>query len=297
MNEQQKKLLLVDGNSLFFKAYYGTAKRLEAGYERGKNGEPVNALRSFAMMILSLTKKFPTSKILIAFDAKGTKTYRTEYSFYKSGRKATPEELFVQILPSRKFLDLYGIKWTENTALEADDIIGIMAKKGKEQGNIVDIITSDKDLLQLVDENVNVHLSIKGVQKLETYTLLNFEQKVGIKSPKQLIDLKGIMGDNSDNLPGIKGIGKVGALSLIKKYGSLENVIENVDQLSPLLRKKIEDKKELALICKHLATIITDANMDFDLESLKPEKPKIAELIKFLESKNIYNIAKLIKNQ
>ncbi len=297
MENKQKKLLLVDGNSLFFKAYYGTAKRLEAGYERDKKGQPVNALRSFAMMILSLTHKFPHSKILIAFDAKGTKTYRTEYSFYKSGRKPTPEELFVQILPSRKFLDLYGIKWTENTALEADDIIGIMAKKGKEEGNHVDIITSDKDLLQLVDDNVDVHLSIKGVQKMETYNLANFEQKVGVKDPKQVIDLKGIMGDTSDNLPGIRGIGKVGALSLIRKYGSLENVIAHVDELSPLLKKKVKDKKQLALICKDLATIITDAHMDFDLEDLVPEKPKSAELIRFLESKNIYNIAKIIRGE
>ncbi|NOQ50575.1 MAG: hypothetical protein GQ557_02820 [Mycoplasmataceae bacterium] len=288
----QNNLLLIDGNSLFFKAFYGTVKRLESGYERGKDGKPVNAIRSFAKMIMSLKKKFPNHYFLIAFDAKGTKTYRNEYSFYKAGRKKTPEELYEQIIPSRVFLDLYGIKWTENKFFEADDIIGIVSKQAQREGFHVDIITSDKDLLQLVDKEIDVYLSIKGVQTFDIHNLKNFYAKNGVKNPSQITDLKGIMGDSSDNLPGIKGIGKIGALKLINEYESLENIIKNSDKLPAQVGKKVRDRKELSLICKNIATIIIEANTTFTLEDLKPTEPQRKKLITFLEKQNIYNIAK-----
>ncbi len=289
-----KKILLIDGNSLFFKSFYGTYFRLKQGYERGKNNEPINAIRLFALMIINLRNKNPNSKILVAFDEQNPNTYRHKYDFYKSNRKKQPDELYQQIFMAKEFLDLYGIKWISNKNYEADDLIGIIAEEGKKNSYKVNIITSDKDLLQLVDANVDVNISKTGVSDLENYNNNNFYDKFHNLSPQQIPDLKGIAGDNSDNIKGINGIGEKGAINLLKKFDSLEEVINNSWQLSKSLQEKIENGKEEAKISKKLAQIITIGDFEINFDDYEIRQINKKKLLSFLEEKNLFNVIKKI---
>ncbi len=289
-----KKILLIDGNSLFFKSFYGTYFRLKQGYERGKNNEPINAVRLFALMIINLRKKNPNSKVVVAFDEQNPNTYRHKYDFYKSKRKKQPDELYEQIFMVKEFLDLYGIKWIANKNYEADDLIGIIAQEAKDKSYKVNIITSDKDLLQLVDFNVNVNISKIGVSDLDNYNNNNFYDKFHNLSPQQVPDLKGIAGDNSDNLKGINGIGEKGAIKLLQKYDSLEEVINNSWQLSKSLQEKIEKGKEEAIISKKLAKIITNGDFEINFNDFEIKKTNKKELFNFLEEKNLFNVIRKI---
>ncbi len=288
-----KKLLLIDGNSLFFKSFYATYIRLKQGSERGKNGEPVNGVRSFAHMITNLRSKFEDHHILVAFDEAGGHTHRHQHDFYKANRKEAPQELYEQIPMVREFLDLYGISWVSKKELEADDIIGILSKRHSMEYETT-IITSDKDLLQLVDQNVRVLISIKGVSLMEEYNNFNFEEKYFGLRPEQVYELKGIMGDSSDNLQGIRGIGPKGAVKLIDKYNTVERVIKNAENESPGIRDKIIKDQDHAILCRDLAKILTSSEQEFDIESTKPKPYDKEVLTKWLEEKNLLNVIRKI---
>jgi len=292
-----KKSLLIDGNALLYKAFYASFFLLEKGEGLDSEGNPINALRTFAMMMINLREKFYESNILVAFDEKNLDTYRTKHSFYKEGRRKTPEELHYQKPLIEKFLTLYGIKFFSHKNFEADDIIGILSKKYSEEKIKVDIITSDKDLLQLVNENVSVHISKKGVSEMIEYKLDNFNELTNGLKPYQIKDLKGIMGDSSDNLKGIIGIGQKGAMTLLESYSTLENVIENVGELSPSLQKKINDGKDLGMLCKSIATIITEGNLHIEFEDTIVKSIEKNELVSFLRDNSIHNIANRIEEK
>lgn len=286
-----KRALLIDGNALMYKAFYASYFLMEKGQGFDDHGRPINALRTFSMMILNLTEIFRDSNILVAFDEKGLQTYRTQHSFYKEGRSKMPEELIFQKPLITRVLELAGIEQISSPTLEADDIIGILAKRYASEGIEVDIVTSDKDLLQLVDNNINVHISKVGVSEMIEYTNDNFSDLfLGLK-PSQVIDLKGIMGDSSDNLAGIKGIGEKGAIKLIHEYGTLENVIAHKYELSPGIAKKIEEGMELGLLCKSIATIMTEGDIDILFESLTVNTIDKFELISFLREYSIHSVA------
>ena len=256
-----EKTLLIDGNALMYKAFYASASFLQKGAGFDDAGNPVNALRTFAMMMFKLREDFESKHVLVAFDQKGLKTYRTEHSFYKDKRKPMPQELIYQIPLIMEFLELFGFKSFSDPELEADDIIGILSDLHAKEGFEVSIVTSDKDLLQLVQENVTVYLSKTGVSNMVEYNNDNFCSLFNGLCPSQVKDLKGIMGDASDNLKGIKGIGEKGALDLLNKYGTLEEVIKNKDDLSDSLRLKITEGSEHGLLCKNIATIIIDKTL------------------------------------
>jgi DNA polymerase-1 len=238
------------------------------------DGTPVNAVRVFATMLINLKKQFNPNKMLVAFDERGGGTHRHQYEFYKAGRADQPQELYDQIPMVKEFLELYGITHHAEFTLEADDIIGIVANTAKQTGCHVDIVTTDKDLLQLVDTNVNVYLSKTGVSNMELHTIENFRELNDGLTPKQIIDFKGIAGDSSDNLKGVKGIGPKGAIKLISEYDTLEAILENIDNHSESIRKKLNESREDALLSKELAKILVEGEVKIDLENLNLEEPK-----------------------
>lgn len=239
------KLVLIDGNSLINRAFYATPP-LSA-----KDGTPTNAVYAFVNMLVRIIGDIKPRYMLVAFDRKEP-TFRHEmYADYKGTRKPMPEDLRPQIDLMKKVLDTMGISRYEQAGIEADDIIGSMAKRYK--GDTI-IITGDKDSFQLVDETTSVYFTRRGITETEIYSNENFKEKTGIE-PIQIIDLKSMMGDSSDNIPGIAGVGEKTALSLVEKYGSLENLYSHIDELSGKLKEKVENSKDIAYLSKMLATI------------------------------------------
>ena len=288
-----KKLLLIDGNSLFFKSFYATYIRLKEGGERGNEGEPVNALRGFSHMIINLRQMFNDHNIVIAFDERGGHTHRHQYDFYKANRSKAPDELYEQIPMVREFLDLYGIKYVSEKTLEADDLIGILSKRHSIEYDTT-IITTDKDLLQLVDQNVRVLLSKKGVSEMDEFNMFNFKEKFFGLRPNQVQELKGIMGDASDNLKGIPGIGEKGAIKLIDQYNTVERVIDHATDQTPALSKKIIEGSESAILCRDLATIVTEHDWEFEISQSEPKDYDKEKLVEFLENKKLFNVVKKV---
>ena len=215
-----KRMILVDGNSLMYRAYYGMANT--GTLTCNSKGLYTNAIYAFARMMNHLINS-EYDAILVAFDA-GKKTLRHDWmTDYKAGRAPMPDEFRMQIAYIKEYLDIMRIKRYEQSLYEADDIIGTMAKKASDAGYHVDIYSSDKDLLQLIGPNTTVHLTKKGMTDLEDYTPDTFYEKYNIKHT-QFIDLKAMMGDKSDNLPGIPGIGEKKAVKYLQTYGTLDNM-------------------------------------------------------------------------
>lgn len=257
-----KNLLLLDGNSMLFRAYYATlyTRRMSTS-----NGIPTNAVYGFIMMLNKALDLIQPDAVLVAWDA-GKKTFRhKKYEAYKGTRKPLDDELIVQFPIVREFLDAAGIQRYEVEGYEADDIIGSMAKRCPETTTI--ILTSDRDLLQLIDPTTHVLLMKKGITDMEMMDESHFEESYGLV-PKQIIDLKGLMGDSSDNIPGVCGVGEKTAKKLLNEYETVENVYENIDKIKGKLKEKLEKDKEQALMSKDLATIYTKMDLPFDLESL-----------------------------
>ncbi|BDU67453.1 MAG: hypothetical protein TYPL_1060 [Candidatus Tyloplasma litorale] len=295
--KNKKQVLLIDGNSLLYKSFYASYFLLEKQSGRDDRGNPINALRTFSTMIINLIEIFENANIFVAFDKKGLETYRTSFSFYKDNRKKMPEELIIQKPLIVEFLNMMGIKHFSSIKHEADDIIGILAKKFSKQNIKVEIITSDKDLLQLVDDNISIHISKTGVSEMINYNKFNFNELYYGLNPNQVIELKGIMGDSSDNLKGIKGIGEKGAVSLLKKYGTLENIYENKNELSNSLKSKLEEGIEMGRLCKKIATIMTNDDININFESLSFEIPSKDELINFLRYYSIHSLANKLERK
>ena len=216
------KLVLIDGNSLINRAFYATPP-LSA-----KDGTPTNAVYSFVNMLVKLIGDAKPEYILVAFDRHEPTFRHVAYADYKATRKPMPEDLRPQIDLLKTVLDTMKIARFEKAGIEADDIIGTLAKRYKFE---TIIITGDKDSFQLVDETTSVYFTRRGISDTEIYSAENFKEKTGIE-PLQVIDLKGMMGDSSDNIPGITGVGEKTAKSFIEKYGSLENLYAHVGDLS-----------------------------------------------------------------
>lgn len=277
-----KRMILVDGNSLMYRAYYGMHSELTS------KGLPTNAILGFIrMMNYLLNQKY--DNILVAFDA-GKKTLRHDWmKDYKAGRAPMPDEFRVQIAYIKEFLDIVRVKRYEQDLYEADDIIGTMSKRAEDLGYHVDIYSGDKDLLQLVSPNVTVHLNKKGMTETEDYTPESFKERYKIDYT-QFIDLKGLMGDKSDNLPGIPGIGEVKAVKLLTTYGSIEGLIEHKNEIKGSDGEKIRANYESAVLCKKMATIIRDFDIACTIDDTRyqePNKEKLAEFYRALEFKSL----------
>lgn len=279
-NNKIKKIILLDGNSLMFRAYYATA--YSGNLMKTSDNLYTNAVYAFVNMMNKILETPNLTNLFVAFD-KGKKTFRHQaYQEYKGGRKPMPEEFAMQIPFIKEYLDILKIKRLETDDYEADDLIGTVANLFKDQFDEIEIITGDHDLLQLVGGNVKVLLTKKGLSDLEEYNENNFQTLMGI-SPKQLIDYKGLRGDSSDNLPGVSGIGDKTALKLLNEYHDLENIIQNVDQIKGKMGEAIKNNQEMALLCKKLATIETNAVIDIKEEETLIKEPDFKTLRAFFE--------------
>lgn len=285
-----KKLILIDGNSLLFRAYFATA--YSGNLMKSSKGVTTNALYSFSVMMLNILEKYECTNILVAFDA-GKKTFRHDsYEEYKAGRKQTPPELIEQIPLAKALLERLNVKSYQLINYEADDIIGTMAKQAEEDGfDQIDIISSDKDLLQLVTDKVNVNLTQKGLTDVDVYTPAKLQEKYGL-TPDQITDLKGLMGDPSDNIPGIPGVGEKTALKLLGEYHTVEELVKHIDELKGKLKEKVEEHQQLAILSKELATINKETPIDITIEETMHCDYDVNALIEFF---NEYDFHSLIK--
>ncbi|WP_350344385.1 DNA polymerase I [Proteinivorax tanatarense] len=257
-----KKLIVIDGNSLIYRAFFALPLLQTEG------GRYTNGVYGFTTMLLKMLEDEKPDYMLVAFD-KGKKNFRHDtYKEYKGHRPSTPDELREQFKTVKEMLELMNIKFYEAENYEADDIIGTVCEQAKGQKLKTTVVTGDKDILQLVDESVEVMLTRKGITNTERYDVEKFKEVYGI-NPAQFIDIKGLMGDSSDNIPGVPGVGEKTALKFIKKYKDIEGVYENVEECGgPKMREKLKANKDIAFISKDLATIFKEVPIDFKFEDL-----------------------------
>ena len=258
-----EKIILVEGNNLLFRSYYATA--YNGNFMKNSKGFPTNALFGFSNMINKIILEEKPTYILVAFD-KG-KTFRHEkYSEYKAGRIEMPDELRLQFPVAKKLLELMGIKYYEIENYEADDIIGTFSKFCDNTKHTGTIISSDKDLLQLITDSVDIKL-LKSKDYIR-YNPESFYEEYKIK-PINIIDLKSLMGDSSDNIKGVKGIGEKTALKLLQEYKTLNGIYENIDKISGKTKEKLIDGKNDAYISYELATIVTNVPIEISIDDIK----------------------------
>jgi len=274
-----KKIMILDGNSLLFRAFYALPPL------KTKKGQYTNAVYGFLSMLYKLIDTYSPEYLCVAFDPEKPTFRHQQYKDYKATRQKAPNELVQQFQLIRDVLDIHRIKRVEVEGFEADDLAGTFACAAKEQGTDVYLVTSDKDYLQLIDENVKVILTKKGVSNTEEMDLKSMEEEYGL-TPEQFVDLKSLMGDSSDNIPGVSGVGEKTALKLMQEYKSLDNIYENIDSIKGKLKEKLEADKMQAYMSQTLARIITDIPIEFDIEEFKMQKPdmkKLSELYDELE--------------
>ncbi|MFR2270408.1 MAG: DNA polymerase I, partial [Clostridium sp.] len=232
------------------------------------DGLKTNAIFGFVRMMFKIIEDYQPTHMSVAFDKKAPTFRHKQYADYKAGRKKMPDELGQQLEPLKELLDKFNINRLELAGYEADDIIGTVAKLGEENNFKVYIVTGDKDAIQLASHKTTTLITKKGVGEVEEYNYDSVVERYEM-TPTQFIDLKGLMGDKSDNIPGVPGVGEKTGIKLLKQYSTIENLIEHTDELKGSIKKKIEENKELALMSKELATIITNVPLDIKLEDLE----------------------------
>lgn len=282
-----KRVILVDGNNLMFRSYYATA--YSGNIMKNSKGFPTNALYGFVSMMNKIINEEKPEYIAVAFDI-GKNFRKEKYDFYKEGRSATPDELKMQMPIARDILTAMGIKYLELAPYEADDIIGTLAHMADEDPEVyATIVSSDRDLLQLISPVVDVKLL-----KQKDYIRYNPETFLldwGIE-PIKIIDLKALAGDSSDNIPGVKGIGDKTALKLLQEYGSLEGIYENIENIKGKTREKLETDKENAFMSKEIATIYREVPLDVEFEGIKYLGTNEKELASIYEELEFYSLLK-----
>lgn len=285
VNENRKKLVVIDGKSVFYRGYYAMPNLAT------KDGTPTGGVFGFATMALEVIKRLKPDYVAVAWDKPKTNIRRRLelYPEYKAGRKPAPEDFKLQIPVLHELLEAFGWPLYEMDDYEADDIMGTLAVQAKERDIETLLITSDMDMLQLVNDHVHVFALKKGLSNIELYSPKSFEAKYEI-DVDQFLDLKALMGDSSDNIPGVPGVGPVAAKKLLKEYKTLDGVYENVDLVSGKVGERLKDGKDLAYLSKELARIWTDAPMTLDLaevDGTKADPAKIQGLLQKLEFRTL----------
>ena len=294
MEKNKKTLIIIDGNAIVHRAYHALPPL------RTKKGELVNAIYGFLLALFKGIDDFNPDYIAATFDLPG-KTFRHQkYKLYKANRIKAPDELYEQIPKIKEVLKKFGIKIFEKKGFEADDLIGTISKTAPKKQihppleSI--ILTGDLDALQLVDKNTKVYALRKGVKDIILYDEEAVKEKYYGLTPEQLIDYKGLRGDPSDNIPGVIGIGEKTAIALIKEFGSMDNIYEEIRKNTEEIKEKIKDKlinqKEQALVSRMLGKINNKVPFDFDLEKCAWKGYNKDKVIKILED---YEFRTLIK--
>ena len=277
-----KKILLIDGSSLIFRAFYAIRNLTT------KDGVFVNGVYGFLNMYYKALELIKPTHVFVAFD-KGSKTFRhNEFADYKGTRDKAPNEITYQFGILKDLLSSMNVNYLELDEYEADDILGTIAKLAQKEGFEVDIFTGDRDYLQLVDENILVYLTKKGISEIKLMNNESIFEEYGL-SPKQLIDVKALQGDSSDNIPGVKGVGEKTALKLIQEYGNLENLYENLDNLKGKLKENLENEKDKAYLSRHLGEIFLNVPIARNIEDfeIKDVSNEYLEKLENLEFKSI----------
>lgn len=262
--------MLIDGNSIAYRAFFALPLL------NNDKGIHTNAVYGFTLMLMKMLEEEKPTHVLVAFDA-GKTTFRHEtYKEYKGGRQKTPPELSEQFPFIRELLNAYGIATYELENYEADDIIGTLSKIAEKDNYVVKIISGDKDLTQLASDRTTVCITKKGITDIEEYTPKHIKEKYGLSS-EQIIDMKGLMGDSSDNIPGVPGVGEKTAIKLLKEFHTVENLMESLDQVRGKLKEKLEQHKDQAIMSKKLATIYREVPLTIQLDDIQyngyhPEK-------------------------
>lgn len=273
----RKKLMVIDGSSLIYRAFYALPLLST------KDGIYTNGVYGFLTMLYKVREEQNPDYICVAFDKKGPTFRHKEYKDYKSTRQKTPSELIQQFPIIRGILDAMNIKYLEMSEYEADDIAGTLARIGEEKGLEVLLVTGDKDYLQLATDTTKILITKKGITDIAEYDRDKIIDEYGI-TPKRLIDLKGLMGDKSDNIPGIPGVGEKTGLKLLKKYDTMEKIYENLDGVSgKKLKEKLIENKNIAFLSRKLGEIITNVDLDIEFEDIKSQKANPEELLKLYE--------------
>ena len=280
-----QRFVILDGSSLMYRAFYALPPLTDS------QGEPTNAIFGFSNMLTKLLSELEPDALVIAFD-KGKKTFRTErYAAYKGTRDKTPEELLAQIPLLHEFAAAFGISFIEKERYEADDIIGTLATKAAAAGHDVMVVTGDKDALQLVRPNLRVMLTKKGISELKAYDEAVFTEEYGFE-PLRMIDLKGLMGDTSDNIPGVPGVGPKTATKLLIEYGTLENVLAHIADISgKKLKERLTENREQAILSKELATIelqVPELELQMDSYAITPDHARMKQFCDRYELKAVW---------
>ena len=280
-----KKFVIIDGKSVFYRGYYAMPNLAT------KDGKPTGGVFGFATMALEVIKRLKPDYVAVAWDKPKTNIRKRleMYPEYKAGRKPAPPDFYEQVPILHELLDAFGWPLYELDDYEADDIMGTLAVQAREKGLETLLITSDMDMLQLVNGKVHVYALKTGLSNIELYSPKSFTAKYGIEVD-QFLDLKSLKGDSSDNIPGVPGVGEKGALELLKLYKTLDGVYDNLDLIKESTRKKLEAGKDLAYLSKELARIWTDAPLKLDLKAVdgsKADPAKISKLLQDLEFRSL----------
>ncbi|BCS81118.1 DNA polymerase I [Anaerocellum diazotrophicum] len=279
------KLVIFDGNSILYRAFFALPELTTL------SNIPTNAIYGFVNVLLKYLEQESPDYVAVAFDKKGRQARKSEYEEYKANRKPMPDNLQVQIPYVREILYALNIPIVEFEGFEADDVIGTLVNKFKNTGLDIVIITGDRDTLQLLDKNVVVKIVSTKFDKTveDLYTVENIKEKYGVWA-NQVPDYKALVGDQSDNIPGVKGIGEKSAQKLLEEYSSLEEIYQNLDKIKGSIREKLEAGKDMAFLSKRLATIVCDLPLNVKLEDLRTKewnKERLYEILVQLEFKSI----------
>ncbi len=277
------RLYLIDGSAFAYRAFFA----IRSGLTNSK-GQPTNAVYGFTRVLLKLLREEQPSHIAVVFDAKG-KSFRNDlYPEYKANREAMPEDLGVQFPMMDRVVEALGIPLLRVDGVEADDVMGTLARRAEAQGMDVVLVTGDKDLLQLVNDHVWVYDPSKGDSGVWTRRG-EVKERFGV-GPEHVIDALGLMGDASDNVPGVKGIGEKTAFKLLEAYGSLDGVYEHLDEIKGKMRERLENDRDIAFLSRELVTIRTDLELEFDIDSFQlaePDRSRLAETFAELEFQSL----------
>ncbi len=286
---KDKRIVVIDGNSLINRAFYALPPLMN------KEGLYTNAVYGFANMLNKIVEEYTPKYLAVAFDKKAPTFRHKEFADYKAGRKKMPLELAQQMPLLKELLEYMNISIIELDGFEADDLIGTIVKKAEEVNMEPVVITGDKDALQLASDKTQIIITRKGISEFEAYDQNAFEEKYGI-TPEQFIDLKGLMGDQSDNIPGVPGIGEKTGLKLIQAFGSVNNLIENLDQIKSIKqREKLEENAQLAVMSRRLAEINVNVPVDISFEEYTFNRPDTEKLITFYNKLEFYSLISKIK--
>jgi DNA polymerase-1 len=269
-------LYLLDGHALAYRAYYALTRGSPSGFMT-RSGEPTAGVFGFTSILLRILEQEQPDYIAVTFDT--GKTFRDEiFPEYKATREKMPEDLHLQINRIRQIVDAFNIPRLEIEGYEADDVLGSVAQDAVKRGLGVKIITGDRDLLQLVNDRILVNLPGRSLSDAKDYLSEDVVEYIGVR-PDQIVDFKSLVGDKSDNIPGVTGIGEKTAQTLLKQYDNLDEIYEHLDKFSPSIQKKLDQGREDAYMSRELARIITDLDINLDLEKARPERfePELVE--------------------